>query len=138
MSSSERTVLIWRVGSAKILKINERACTLFKDLRVNAKILILSYKISIFAFTKIVLDQRYLEMICALKSSLFQLPISIFNLNFHIISSYAFCHYNYFLNDTPMIYWICLNFDTSLFLAEYENSNVGGKETAWVSILVLK
>ena len=37
MSSSERTVLIWRVGSAKILKINERACTLFKDLRVNYK-----------------------------------------------------------------------------------------------------
>ena len=30
---------------------------------VNAKILILSYKISIFAFTKILFERRYLEMI---------------------------------------------------------------------------
>ena len=30
---------------------------------VNAKILILSYKISIFAFTKIVLEQKYLEIL---------------------------------------------------------------------------
>ena len=32
---------------------------------VNAKILILSYEISIFAFTKIVLEWRYLEMIAS-------------------------------------------------------------------------
>ena len=34
---------------------------------VNLKILILSYKISIFAFTNIVLEQRYLEMIVHLQ-----------------------------------------------------------------------
>ena len=33
------------------------------SIHVNVKILILSYKISIFAFTKIVFKQRYLEMI---------------------------------------------------------------------------
>ena len=36
---------------------------MLKSIFVNAKILILSYKISIFAFTKIVLEPRYLEMI---------------------------------------------------------------------------
>ena len=35
---------------------------------VNLKILILSYKISIFAFTNIVLEQRYLEMISSLRN----------------------------------------------------------------------
>ena len=34
---------------------------------VNLRILILSYKISIFAFTNIVLEQRYLEMIVHLQ-----------------------------------------------------------------------
>ena len=34
--------------------------------KINAKILDLSYKISILAFMQIVLDQRYLEMIAPL------------------------------------------------------------------------
>ena len=37
-----------------------------KSIFLNAKILILSYKISsIFTFTKIVLERRYLEMIAS-------------------------------------------------------------------------
>ena len=40
-----------------------------KSIFVNAKILILSYKISILAFTKIVLEQRYLEMSAPLDRS---------------------------------------------------------------------
>ena len=39
-----------------------------KFIFVNAKKLILSYKISIFAFMKIVLEQRYLEIIRALSN----------------------------------------------------------------------
>ena len=39
-----------------------------KKIFVNAKILILSYKISIFIFMKIVLEQRYFEMIAPLMS----------------------------------------------------------------------
>ena len=38
-----------------------------KSISVNAKILILFYKISIFAFKKIVLEQRYLEMIAPIQ-----------------------------------------------------------------------
>ena len=38
------------------------------SVHVNVKILILSYKISIFAFTKILLEQRYLEMISPLRN----------------------------------------------------------------------
>ena len=34
-----------------------------KSIFLNAKILILSYKISIFTFMKILLERRYLEMI---------------------------------------------------------------------------
>ena len=39
----------------------------FQTVCVNSKILILSYKISINAFTNIVLEQRYLEMIVHLQ-----------------------------------------------------------------------
>ena len=45
---------------------NHLLVSLLKSIFVNAKILILSYKISIFAFTKIVLEvleRRYSEMI---------------------------------------------------------------------------
>ena len=38
-----------------------------KSISVNAKILILFYKISIFAFKKIVVEQRYLEMIAPIQ-----------------------------------------------------------------------
>ena len=37
--------------------------SLLKSIFVNAKVLILSYKIYIFAFTKTVLEQKYLEII---------------------------------------------------------------------------
>ena len=40
--------------------------SLLKSFFVNAKILILSYKTIIFAIKKIVLEQRYLEMIASL------------------------------------------------------------------------
>ena len=40
-----------------------------KSIFINMKILILSYKISIFVFTKIVLEQRYLEMIALIVGS---------------------------------------------------------------------
>ena len=40
---------------------------MLKCIFVNANILISSYKISIFAFTKIVLEQRYLDLIADLK-----------------------------------------------------------------------
>ena len=36
-----------------------------KSISINAKILISSYKITFFAFTKIVLEQRYFEMIAS-------------------------------------------------------------------------
>ena len=39
----------------------------FQTVCVKLKILILSYKISVFAFTNIVLEQRYLEMIVHLQ-----------------------------------------------------------------------
>ena len=42
---------------------------MLKNVFVNAKIFILSYKISIFIFTKIVLEYSYLEMIVPLISS---------------------------------------------------------------------
>ena len=47
---------------------NHLYASLLKSIFVNAKIvLILFYKISIFAFTKIVLEQRYLEMIAPMQ-----------------------------------------------------------------------
>ena len=42
--------------------------SLLKSIFINAKILFLSYKISIFAITKIVLERRYLEMIAPFDS----------------------------------------------------------------------
>ena len=42
--------------------------SLLKSIFINAKILFLSYKISIFAITKIILEQRYLEMIAPFDS----------------------------------------------------------------------
>ena len=49
---------------------NHLYVSLLKSIFVNAKILISSYKISNFAFTKIVLEQRYLEMIACLFSKI--------------------------------------------------------------------
>ena len=46
---------------------NHLYASLLKSISVNAKILILFYKISIFAFKKIVLEQRYLEMIAPIQ-----------------------------------------------------------------------
>ena len=40
---------------------NHLYVSLLKSIFINVKILILSYKINIFAFTKIVLEQRYLS-----------------------------------------------------------------------------
>ena len=45
---------------------NHLKVSLLKSIFVTSKILILSYKISIFTFMKIVLEQRYLEMIAPL------------------------------------------------------------------------
>ena len=45
---------------------NHLKVSLLKSILVTSKILILSYKISILAFTKIVLEQRYLEVIVPL------------------------------------------------------------------------
>ena len=49
-----------------------------KSISVNAKILILFYKISIFAFKKIVLEQRYLEMIAPIQWCGIQIYIGVF------------------------------------------------------------
>ena len=65
--------------------ISEYLC--FQTVCVNSKILILSYKISIFAFTNIVWEQRYLEMIVHLQVR----TCSFYALFWHKMSS-LWCH----------------------------------------------
>ena len=59
----------------------------FQTVCVNSKILILSYKISIFAFMNIVWEQRYLEMIVHLQVR----TCSFYALFWHKMSS-LWCH----------------------------------------------
>ena len=47
---------------------SEKSTQSSQTVFVNVKILILSYKISIFPFIKILLEQRYLEMISSLRN----------------------------------------------------------------------
>ena len=85
-----------------------------KSIFVNAKILILSYNISNFALTKIVLEQRYLEMIAPL--------------------GYPIHHYSSLSNDLQNISYIstlgkaCFSFSCFSFIVFVQRVSVCQKE----------
>ena len=59
--------LLHKKTFSTVLVCNHTKVSSFKSIFINAKIHILHDKISIFAFTQIVFEQRYLEMIAPLE-----------------------------------------------------------------------